>query len=76
MAQDAVVHVFPAERARARAERHRWVVAFDDAVWQLDEVLSRLSDRIDAAAGSARAALVAGRAAFRTEWARRRGGRA
>jgi hypothetical protein len=44
---------------------------FNDTVAELDVLLCRAVERLDAAGGAARAAVIAGRAAFMKEWRRR-----
>lgn len=70
-AASAVVYRFPARRRRTEVRLSEWAARFDAGVRDLDGRLARLADGVDAAVGAGRAAVVAGREAFRAEWARR-----
>jgi len=67
----ALVYRFPVRRRRLEARLSGWTARFEAGVHDLDDRLSRLVDGVDAAVGAGRAAVVAGRDAFRAEWARR-----
>ncbi|HUF85506.1 MAG TPA: hypothetical protein VMQ81_13050 [Acidimicrobiia bacterium] len=68
---DAIVYRFPARRRGIEARLAELTARFDAGVRDLDTRLVRVADTLDAAVGAGRAAVVAGRDAFRTEWARR-----
>jgi hypothetical protein len=72
----ATVYRFPARRRRIEARLAGWTARFEAGVRDLDGRLSRLADTLEAAVGAGRAAVVAGRDAFRAEWARRPDGSA
>ena len=67
----AVVYRFPARHRRVEARVSGWANRFNAAVHDLDDRLVRAVDSLDAAVGAGHAAIVAGRDAFRAEWARR-----
>jgi hypothetical protein len=72
MAQpDAIVYRFPARRRRLDARLSEFTARFNAGARDLDTRLARLADTLDAAVGAGRAAVVAGREAFRVEWAHR-----
>jgi hypothetical protein len=67
----AIVYRFPVRRRRVEARLSELAARFDAGVRDLDTRLARVADTLDAAVGAGRAAVVAGRDAFRAEWARR-----